>query len=119
MHIWTGGMNPDYKPPARAATPASAARRTTATAACGWPAADSTPRDDMYTQPQFGDMFSNLTASYDPIFWPIHANIDRLWWEWQQMNPQALPRRPGRRAHAVELHHRATRWTSRASATST
>jgi tyrosinase len=36
-------------------------------------------------------MFSNLTASYDPIFWPIHANIDRIWHEWQQLNPHSLP----------------------------
>jgi tyrosinase len=36
-------------------------------------------------------MLSNLTASYDPIFWPIHANIDRIWWEWQQLNPRSLP----------------------------
>ena len=38
-----------------------------------------------------GDMFSNLTASYDPVFWPIHANIDRVWWEWQQTHPGAGP----------------------------
>jgi tyrosinase len=48
-------------------------------------------REDLYRQPRFGDMFSNLTASYDPIFWPIHANVDRLWWEWQQGHPQSLP----------------------------
>ena len=36
-------------------------------------------------------MFSNLTASYDPVFWPIHVNIDRIWWEWQKLNPNALP----------------------------
>lgn len=23
-------------------------------------------------------------ASYDPIFWFFHANLDRLWWKWQQ-----------------------------------
>ncbi len=23
-------------------------------------------------------------ASYDPIFWLFHANLDRLWWKWQQ-----------------------------------
>jgi tyrosinase len=23
-------------------------------------------------------------AAYDPIFWFFHANLDRLWWEWQQ-----------------------------------
>ena len=37
-------------------------------------------------------MLSNLTASFDPVFWPIHANIDRLWHEWQQLNPHSLPR---------------------------
>jgi tyrosinase len=36
-------------------------------------------------------MFSNLTASYDPIFWPIHVNVDRTWWEWQTRNPTGLP----------------------------
>jgi tyrosinase len=45
----------------------------------------------MYLQPTFGDMFSNLTASYDPVFWPIHVNIDRLWWEWQKRNPNNEP----------------------------
>ena len=23
-------------------------------------------------------------AAYDPIFWFFHANLDRLWWRWQQ-----------------------------------
>ena len=36
-------------------------------------------------------MFSNLTASYDPVFWPVHANIDRIWWDWQQLHPNAEP----------------------------
>jgi tyrosinase len=36
-------------------------------------------------------MFSNLTASYDPIFWPVHVNVDRLWWEWQTRNPTGVP----------------------------
>src|SRR5262249_13805775 len=48
-------------------------------------------REDLYSQPDLGDMFSNLTASYDPIFWPIHVNIDRIWWEWQKRNPNATP----------------------------
>jgi len=47
--------------------------------------------DDLKSQPKFGDMFSNLTASYDPVFWPIHTNIDRTWHEWQKMNPHSLP----------------------------
>ena len=36
-------------------------------------------------------MFSNLTASYDPVFWPVHVNVDRLWWEWQTRNPTGVP----------------------------
>ena len=48
-------------------------------------------KEDLYSQPPLGDMFSNLTASYDPIFWPIHVNVDRVWWQWQQANPHAVP----------------------------
>jgi tyrosinase len=48
-------------------------------------------REDLYTQPDFGDMFSNLTASYDPIFWPVHSNVDRLWAEWQMLHPDSPP----------------------------
>jgi tyrosinase len=36
-------------------------------------------------------MFSNLTASYDPVFWPVHSNVDRLWWEWEQRHPDSRP----------------------------
>jgi tyrosinase len=46
---------------------------------------------DLYSQPAYGDMFSNLTASYDPIFWPVHVNVDRTWWEWQTQHPTGLP----------------------------
>jgi hypothetical protein len=31
-----------------------------------------------------GTMNDLLTAPADPIFWMHHANIDRLWWKWQQ-----------------------------------
>lgn len=41
--------------------------------------------------PQWSDMFNNLTAAYDPIFWIHHTNIDRLWSEWQRHNPGADP----------------------------
>ncbi|WP_202312558.1 tyrosinase family protein [Mesorhizobium sp. L-8-10] len=81
MHIWTGGMNPAFK----AEAPAD---RNTAVRVAG---RKFHKRDDLYSEPQFGDMFSNLTASYDPIFWPVHANIDRLWWRWQQEHPDGLP----------------------------
>jgi tyrosinase len=105
MHIWTGGKNPDAvaattKPPAYLCDGTAqpnplliggeelGARRNFA----------ATVKDrkfhsksDLYSQPAVGDMFSNLTASYDPIFWPVHVNVDRLWWEWQTRNPTGVP----------------------------
>jgi tyrosinase len=107
MHIWTGGQNPD----AGAATYVCSGGPT-ATGTTPRPDADTAPlraltarrnaaaqvggrrfhaRSDLYSQPGLGDMFSNLTASYDPVFWPIHVNIDRIWGEWQKLNPNALP----------------------------
>jgi tyrosinase len=92
MHIWTGGMNPDYKEPEKGAAQEFDSDlhgdRNRGVKLAG---RRFHSRDDMYSQPQYGDMFSNLTASYDPIFWPIHVNVDRLWWEWEQMNPHSLP----------------------------
>jgi tyrosinase len=82
LHIWTGGMNPDA-PPAK--VPAD---RNKSVKVVG---RRFHTRDDMYSQPDLGDMFSNLTASYDPVFWPIHSNVDRLWSEWQQLHPNANP----------------------------
>jgi tyrosinase len=94
MHIWTGGLNPtpDTNPPAEgykaqlSANPATQRNRSVRVAGRRFHS-----RDDFYSQPSNGDMLSNLTASYDPIFWPIHVNIDRLWHEWQQRNPHSLP----------------------------
>ena len=102
MHIWTGGMNPEFDPNTNAALPAfscaggSAAlaaavpgdRRNAATRVAG---RQFHHREDLYSQPGYGDMFSNLTASYDPIFWPIHVNVDRIWREWQTRNPTGMP----------------------------
>jgi len=105
MHIWTGGKNPDAmaakaKPPVYACKQSAAASPTLLR---GQAAAENrnlavTAKDrkfhsksDMYSQPPLGDMFSNLTASYDPVFWPVHVNVDRLWWEWQSRNPTSLP----------------------------
>jgi tyrosinase len=88
MHIWTGGMNPDYQPPAQGAQRDIGGDRNKGVLVAG---RRFHSRADLYTQPQYGDMFSNLTASYDPVFWPIHANIDRLWWEWEQDHPQGVP----------------------------
>lgn len=98
MHIWTGGQNPyangagsyEVCPAAQAPEPVNrlGERRNLMVRASG---RRFHSRSDMYQQPPLGDMFSNLTASYDPVFWPIHVNVDRLWWEWQKRNPNATP----------------------------
>jgi tyrosinase len=31
----------------------------------------------------------------DPMFWMHHAEIDRIWWIWQQSNPGQNPSAPG------------------------
>jgi tyrosinase len=92
LHIWTGGMNP-YKPKASTQTQETGEvpmprDRNRAVRVAG---RKFHKREDLYSQPPFGDMFSNLTASYDPVFWPVHANVDRLWWEWQQSHPESYP----------------------------
>jgi tyrosinase len=105
MHIWTGGMNPDFKPPdsfapayvcdapapANPGTPRGQALAELRNLAVTVKDRKFHSRKDMYTQPALGDMFSNLTASYDPVFWPVHVNVDRLWWEWQTRNPTGVP----------------------------
>ncbi|BAZ27935.1 putative tyrosinase [Cylindrospermum sp. NIES-4074] len=89
MHIWTGGMNPEYEGDKNQNNIApEAANRNKAVKVAG---RKLHKLDDLYSQPEMGDMFSNLTAAYDPVFWPIHANIDRLWWEWQQQHPESVP----------------------------
>jgi tyrosinase len=82
MHIWTGGQN-KYAPSAPEPEDRNKAVRVAGRR--------FHTRSDLYSQPTFGDMFSNLTASYDPIFWPVHSNIDRVWWQWQQLHPNAEP----------------------------
>jgi tyrosinase len=83
MHIWTGGMNRRHD-----ASTVAPEHRNQGVRVAG---RRFHKREDLYSEPKFGDMFSNLTASYDPIFWPIHVNIDRLWWEWQQAHPEGKP----------------------------
>jgi len=88
MHIWTGGQNPDPETASVVGSSEMAANRNRGVRVAG---RHFHSRNDLYSRPDVGDMLSNLTASYDPIFWPIHANIDRTWSEWQQLNPQATP----------------------------
>ncbi|MDX6501549.1 MAG: tyrosinase [Blastocatellia bacterium] len=93
MHIWTGGQNPDFKPPASNSAQADLSSAAATNRNRGVQVTGRRPHtlEDLVSEPEFGDMLSNLTASYDPIFWPIHANIDRTWHEWQQRNPHSLP----------------------------
>ncbi len=87
LHIWTGGLKPTPQPPARL-TQLVISDRNKAVRIAG---RKFHTREDLYTQPDQGDMLSNLTASNDPIFWPVHSNVDRLWFEWQQAHPDSLP----------------------------
>lgn len=98
MHIWTGGMNPyaqgkgSYQESTKGsatATVSQLAEHRNLLVKAGGRRFHS--RSDLYEQPPYGDMFSNLTASYDPVFWPIHVNVDRLWWEWQKQHPHSNP----------------------------
>lgn len=90
MHIWSGGSNPDFKEPADEIIKSERANqeRNKTVMVAG---RKFHKREDLYSQPQYGDMFSNLTASYDPIFWIVHTNVDRLWGEWQQRHPDSNP----------------------------
>jgi len=42
-------------------------------------------------EPKNGDMVSPGPTAFDPIFWGHHSNVDRLWWEWQSLHPNANP----------------------------
>jgi tyrosinase len=97
MHLWTGGMNPEYYllPQGDGAAGANdvlagdlGTSRNRGVRATG---RRFHTREDMKKPQSHGDMFSNLTASADPVFWPIHVNIDRVWHEWQQMHPAGVP----------------------------
>lgn len=83
MHIWTGGQNPD----ASSKNDDTSDRNKSVLVA----GRSFHKKSDLYSQPGLGDMFSNLTASYDPVFWPIHVNIDRVWHEWSEQHPNSLP----------------------------
>jgi tyrosinase len=105
MHLWTGGQNPEFvapdsflpsyvcdKPaPRNASAPPGQAFAERRNFAATVKDRNFHKKSDLYSQPAVGDMYSNLTASYDPIFWPVHVNVDRLWWEWQTQNPTGVP----------------------------
>jgi len=87
LHIWTGGLKPAPQAPPGLAQLVSTDRNKAVRIA----GRKFHTREDLYTQPDQGDMLSNLTASNDPIFWPVHSNVDRLWFEWQQAHPDSPP----------------------------
>ncbi len=57
---------------------------------------EQTPHNDIHNAVggPFGWMSDPATAAQDPIFWLHHANIDRLWWVWQNMPQRANPTDP-------------------------
>jgi tyrosinase len=52
----------------------------------------STPMN--VNNPLNGDMVNAGRTAFDPIFWAHHCNIDRLWHQWQKLNPSAGPDDP-------------------------
>jgi tyrosinase len=38
---------------------------------------------------QAGDMRAVVSAAYDPIFWLHHSMIDKVWFDWQALHPNA------------------------------
>ncbi|MDQ6941980.1 MAG: tyrosinase family protein [Candidatus Eremiobacteraeota bacterium] len=45
-------------------------------------------------EPKIGDMQDSGVTAFDPIFWGHHANVDRIWAEWQGQNATGLPDDP-------------------------
>ncbi|MBN9618013.1 MAG: tyrosinase family protein [Acidobacteriales bacterium] len=67
IHNFSGGLNPNY-------------------------GASTEPMN--VNNPQAGDMVNAGRTAFDPIFWAHHSNIDRLWSEWQKLNPSGGPDDP-------------------------
>jgi hypothetical protein len=38
-----------------------------------------------------GDMAQIRYAAYDPLFWPLTAMVDQIWWSWQLRHPDSQP----------------------------
>jgi tyrosinase len=44
------------------------------------------PHNDVHNS--VGGVMSSMMSPLDPVFWVHHANIDRLWWEWNRRGNQ-------------------------------
>lgn len=72
-HIWVGGQNPFFN-----------------------------SSEQNSAEPRFGSMFNDLVAFFDPVGYAHHANIDRLYREWQKRHPGLQPDDPT--AEMVPFH---------------
>jgi uncharacterized surface protein with fasciclin (FAS1) repeats len=63
-----------------------------------------TPHDNIHNAAVGGWMFYTKSAAYDPIFWMHHANVDRLWMNWQGSPPYSnrLPSVTGTSLYSVQ-----------------
>lgn len=48
--------------------------------------------------------FAQTSANNDPIWYVAHVNLDRLWWEWQRMDPERRLREYGGNDFAESGH---------------
>jgi tyrosinase len=53
---------------------------------------EGVPHNNVHTQ--IGGNMATFMSPLDPIFWLHHANIDRLWTEWDRLHPGAGPADP-------------------------
>jgi len=61
----------------------------------GWNPNFGNSAEPMNTKnPQAGDMVNAGRTAFDPIFWGHHANVDRLWAEWQSLHSGGGPDDP-------------------------
>jgi tyrosinase len=67
IHNFSGGLNPNY--------------------------GNSTEPMNI-NNPQAGDMVNAGRTAFDPLFWAHHANVDRLWAEWQKLHTKIGPDDP-------------------------
>lgn len=68
IHNFSGGLNPNYDP--------------------------NSGQPMNINNPAAGDMVNAGRTAFDPIFWAHHANVDRIWFEWQKLNPSGGPDDP-------------------------